>query len=322
MEIKYRKIASFSIIVLFVAWVVYYFTTHISDFKQLSLVNPIYLIPLFFIFLIVSITNGLVIKYFLEPFNIKIKFKEWFGLSVITSFYNMVTPFRGGAFVKAAYLNKKHSFSYSNFLATFSGVYVVTFLISSFIGLISLVLLYKNYHIFNLLIFLAFSGVFIPLLLIVLISPKLKPSKNKFLNQFINIINGWYLVKQNKIIVFKISIITLIQLVLGSVSTIISYSLFGINISIIQALFLTSIGTLGILISITPASLGVAEAIAVFSGLIIGITPAQALAVSVLGRAISIIVIFILGPLFSYILFKKISIKKENEAKNQRNLKK
>jgi len=43
---------------------------------------------------------------------------------------------------------------------------------------------------------------------------------------------------------------------------------------------------------------------AVFSGLVIGITPAQSLSVAILGRIVGIITIFTLGPIYSYILLK------------------
>ena len=50
------------------------------------------------------------------------------------------------------------------------------------------------------------------------------------------------------------------------------FKVFGINIPVISALFITSITSLSILISITPANLGIQELITVFSALTLGIT--------------------------------------------------
>jgi uncharacterized membrane protein YbhN (UPF0104 family) len=65
-----------------------------------------------------------------------------------------------------------------------------------------------------------------------------------------------------------------------------------------------SIGSLAVVISITPASLGVAEAVAVFSGLVVGITPAQAIAAAIIGRAVGTVMILILGPIFTFVILK------------------
>jgi len=52
----------------------------------------------------------------------------------------------------------------------------------------------------------------------------------------------------------------------------------------------------------TPGIIGLSEVIAAFSSLLIGITVPQALAVALIGRAISTITIIILGPIYSGIL--------------------
>ena len=89
---------------------------------------------------------------------------------------------------------------------------------------------------------------------------------------------------------------------------------FGIEINYLSALFLASMGSLGILVALTPAGLGVSEAIIVFSALTIGISPIQSLSVAILGRAISFLVLFILGPIFSIILLRN---KPKVEGKNE-----
>ena len=53
-----------------------------------------------------------------------------------------------------------------------------------------------------------------------------------------------------------------------------------------------------------PALFKILEAIVVFSALTIGITPVESLSTVLLGRAIQMFVLFILGPIFSYILIK------------------
>jgi len=299
-----KKILSYSLLIILVAFFAYYIKNHLSDFTTLKLINPWWLIPLFILFLFNSWTNGLIVKYLAEPFNIKLNLKEHFGLSIITSFYNMITPFRGGLAAKAVYLKQKHNFKYTDYLSTVAGLYVINFFVGSILGLFALWTIYTTNGIFNWLIFLIFLGFAIPLLGVIIFSPTFPETKYKFLNQFIKVMNGWNVIRKNKKVVLISCIVIIVQILFSSVSTLISYSLFDIQLTFTKALFLTTIGTLSILIQITPSGLGINEAIAVFSGMILGITPAQALAVSILGRIISMITIFILGPIFSYILLK------------------
>ncbi|MGE0793442.1 MAG: lysylphosphatidylglycerol synthase transmembrane domain-containing protein [Candidatus Woesearchaeota archaeon] len=303
-KINYKKIISISLLVILLTLFIYYIFNHLEDFKSLSVVKPTYLIPLILLSIIASYANGLIIKFLVQPFDIKLKFKEWFGLSIITSFYNMITPFRGGLAAKAVYLKNKHNFSYPKFLSTIAGLYVINFLTAGIVGLISLYILYKKHSIFSPIILFIFLGFVLPLLFIILFSPKFKDTKYPLVNKFIEVLNGWTTLSKHKKIISYCSLIIALQILINSTGTYLSYHIFGVELDIWKALFLTSIGIISSLIQITPSGLGINEAIAIFSGLIIGITPPQALAVAILGRVVGIIVIFTLGPIYSYILLK------------------
>jgi uncharacterized protein (TIRG00374 family) len=221
---------------------------------------------------------------------------------------------------RAIYLKKKHKFPYVHFLATLSAIYVIIFLIGSLFGLISMFFIWLYYGLFNWIAFLLFDIIFLITMSIIILSPKLPESKNKWLNRFIKVINGWHLVKNNKKVIFTTALISLIQLVLGAVNTIILYSIFGIEIGFFKALFIAAIGSIAILVSLTPGNLGVGDAIAVFSAAVIGIGLTEAVAATILGRAVNLLIIFILGPIFSYILLKHNPKKSlENEGINKTN---
>jgi len=310
-----KKTISFTILILIIALFIYYIKNHISDFKQIALINPLYLVPLLFISLIVSVTNGLIIKYLAEPFKIKLNFKEWFGLSIITTFYNMITPFRGGLAAKAAYMKHKHNFSYADYLATVAGLYVINFFVGSLLGLISLFLIYEKFKIFNIFVALIFLAFLIPMLTIIIFSPEFKQTKYNFVNKFIRVLNGWNIIRKERKIVVISSITIIAQILINCIATVISYHIFGINLGFEKALFLSTIAMVSILIQITPSGLGINEAVAVFSGLVIGITPAQSLSVAIVGRIVSMITIFTLGPIYSYALLKH---KPKNEIGNKK----
>lgn len=300
-----KKALSMIFLLLIIGFAAYYIISNISDFRKLSIVNPAYIIYLVAINLIFAMTNGIVIKEILSPFRIKLIFKEWFGLSVITTFYNTFTPFRGGAIARAAYLKRKHDFSYSNFIATISGVYVINFLAASVLGLISLLFIYIYYGIFNAAVLMIFAAFFIPSLLIVLFSPRFAERKNRYLNNIINIINGWHSIRKDRRTVSVVTIVIASQLIISVLGTFLAYAVFGLDIGMIKSLYIVSISYIGTVISITPGALGIAEAVQVFSALVVGIAPEYSISASLLGRAISIPILAVLGPVFSYILLNK-----------------
>ncbi len=192
---------------------------------------------------------------------------------------------------------------------------------ASFTGLISLIFLYTQYNIFNPIVLAIFLAFFIPLSTIVLFSPEFPKTKNNFINNIVRILNGWNLIRKNRKTVFLISLIALTQIVISIINTIIAYGIFDIKITLIQALFLVSLGLVTMVISITPGSLGIAEAVSVFSALVIGITPAQSLTVALFTRAVSLLVILTLGPLFSYILLRNNKNEKPQRKPQKHNTK-
>lgn len=306
MKQQNKKLLSIGILIILVVLFGYYIYKNIHEFRALQVTNPWFIAVLCFTVLVNAALIGLQIDGFVSAFGVRLNIKEWFGLSIINSFYNMITPFRGGVAVRAVYLKKNHKLSYTNFLSAFAGAYVITFLIASFLGLVSIYLLYFKYGILNWIVNLLFFLSFLSLLIVVIFSPSFPKAKNKWINRFVNVLNGWNTIRRNRKILLIVFAVTISQILLGVLGGIVSYHIFGISLGFSKALFLSCLGTLSLLISVTPSGLGIQEAVSVFSALVIGITPAQSLSVAILGRIVQIVVMFILGPIFSYKLLKTI----------------
>ena len=298
---KTKNILSGAVLIIIITYLIYYINNNLQNFKQLTLTNPIYLIPLMIISFIFIYSNGIILKTLMRPFQIKLKNNESFGLAIITNFYNLITPFKGGAAARAIYLRKKHDFPYVNFLATLSAIYILIFLVSSLTGIFSMLTLQEK----STPILVALTIFIIFLLSIIIFSPKIKENSNKWLNRFIKVINGWHLIKNNKKIITITIIISLIQVLLTAFNNLIAYQIFGIEITLAKALFIAAISNLSIIIAITPGNLGIGDAINVFTANIVGIPLTDAIATTMLLRAVNLAIIFILGPIYSYKLIKK-----------------
>ena len=378
---RVKQLISVGIILVFLAWLGYYGYAHRSDFAELTLVSPWLIIVLVLGTLVSYLAISYLNNVLMQSFGVYMKMGESFMLSVVTGFYNLITPFRGGMAVRAVYLKKRYSFAYVNFLASLSAVYVLTFLVASLLGIVSTVWIYYQTGMFSWILFVIFDVVFIGMVGIIFVSPKFKeydinpPSsrsrsqvvdkihsrdtlahpdgKNstnnynarnynanlksrgrrdngngddngnsnwktglrKWLNRFIKVINGWHLIKKNGRVILVTSFVTLVQILLGSLMLWFQFKVFGVDISFMAAIFLSAIGSLSILIGLTPGNLGVQEAITVFSAATIGISTTESLSAVLLGRAVGLVVLFVLGPIFSYVLMRS---KKKGDVKNVR----
>ncbi|MCX7697950.1 MAG: flippase-like domain-containing protein, partial [Candidatus Goldbacteria bacterium] len=158
----------------------------------------------------------------------------------------------------------------------------MNFFAGSFLGLVSLYLIYIKHNIFNPIVTFLFLLFFIPMLIIILFSPEFRETKYEYINKFIRVLNGWNIIRKDAKIVAIASIIIIIQILVNSFSGIIAYHIIGVELGIEKAIFLSTVSIVGVLVQITPAGLGINEALAVFFGLVVGITPAQALTIAIL----------------------------------------
>jgi uncharacterized protein (TIRG00374 family) len=299
-----NKILATTILVLFIVWSGVYAYQHRGDFSDIKLANPGFAAILLCLFIIIYYSIGIVNNELQKAFSIRMSMSESFALSIVTGFYNMITPFRGGMAVRALYLKRKYNFTYVNFMASLSAVYVLTFLVASFLGIISTLCIYFEKGIFSWIVFVVFDAVFLLMLGMVCLSPKINNKDNKWLNKLVDVINGWHLIRNNKRLIIVTCLITAFQVFLGALMFLLQFRVFGIKVSFASAVFLSAISNLSILIGITPGNLGVQEAVTVFSAATIGISATQSLSAALLGRAVSLVVFFTLGPIFSYMLMR------------------
>jgi uncharacterized protein (TIRG00374 family) len=283
---------------------------HLNEFRDLLKIaanseNIILLIIMIGYVILFWYSNGLQLDNLMRPFKINLKLRESFGLSIITGLYNLITPFRGGAAVRAIYLKHKYNFSYAYFITTLSASYILIFLTGSVVGLISIFLVYTQQKIFNPIIFIFMTSILVIVISFLMISPKFKKSHNKILNQILKITNGWKTIRKNKKVLYNTIILALIQLILSAINIWTSYRIFEVELNISQAIFISAVYSISMILAITPGNLGIGDAIGIYSATVIGITLTQSLSATILQRAISFLVLFILGPIFSYILLKE-----------------
>ena len=309
MKPHHKKILSVGILLVLIVLLVHYVLKNAGEFSQLKVVSPKLLVILLALMVLNYLFIGLGTRILLKPLGVKLGVGEAFALSLVTGFYNLITPFHGGMAIRALYLKKKHRFSYTNFISALSASYVLVFFVISILGIITSLLIYLTEKVFSWIVFLVFLGFFLSLLFLMVFSPQGRKRRNSWINKIIEVVHGWHLIKNNRKAVSGIIVLSLVQTFVAAFMLYLQFKVFGLEIEFVKCLFLTAITTIGIVVSVTPAGLGINEAIVVFSAATIGISATQSLSVALLGRALSLVVLLILGPLFSWVLLKKTNVR-------------
>lgn len=294
----------FVIILLMIGGLILFYRMS-GDLGQIKIVNPIFLIYSSVFISLSILVNGWLTKALLAHFRIRLDFHEYFGLSVVNTLGNIMTPLRGGVMANAVFLKKVYNFRMSDFAAMISATYIVAFQLCSLIGLFSCYYVWKHYGVFNLFIFLLFFLSLLFLGFVTLFSPTFSQTKFRIINRFLAAINEWEKIRKNKTLIFQIAFYTFLNIILMVFAGYFEFAALGINVSIGKLIFLSVFSTYALFISVTPSNFGVREAFLVYSGLIIGIPTMQVIVVSLIDRLITFIIALFLGIPYSNHLLKR-----------------
>jgi uncharacterized protein (TIRG00374 family) len=299
-----RKILSFIILSIILIFSIIFIRNNINEFSKIPTISFVYIVPLIILTISTLFINGLRIKLFGDYYGINLSINEWFGLSSITTMGNHMTPFRGGAAARAFYMKKIHNFSYTSFLTTIAASYVLRFFIYGLLGVILSLIIYQFYNFFNNILFLSLVLLTFSSLLTIIIFPIFRQTRNKFLNRIIKILEEWNVMRKNYDFLFKILLLDLGLWLIRSLKLFFVFKAFSFDIPFVFILLISVLSIISVFLSLTPAGLGVVEAVVAFSAEVVGVGFVGGLYASILDRIITVIVIFIIGPIFSYRLMK------------------
>ncbi len=299
-----KKSITISVYLVLFILVAIFLKNNYEEFIGIPKISFLYFSLMISISFISMYTNGQRVKLFADYYNIKLKFREWFGLAAVTTMGNYLTPFRGGVAARAFYLKKIHNFPYKSFLTTMAASYIMRFLVYSLFGIILSIFTLSYYNIFNIWIFIIFIGLFLFSLFLVLFSPTFSNKENKFFNWIIQVINEWKPISKDYKLLFKLAIFEFLFVSFMGIRLFFSYKAFNLSVPLMVVLIIAILSTLSIFLALTPAGLGVTELVITLSSTFIGLTAVEGVYVALLDRLSSVIVAFSFGIISSYILMR------------------
>lgn len=296
---KNKKIITLILTIIVLTVISIYLYKNRGIFENLTKIKLIFLPIIIALQIIGLYLNGIFLKILARPFQINLK--EHFSLSIASSFFNLITPLRGGAGLRAIYMKKIHNLSYVHFLASLFGNYLIIFVTASALALIISGILFIKSRILNLPLTLTFLAIFITSIVFIFFPKTFK--KENFITQKINkVINGWKEILNHPKIIPKLILITFLQFIVSALAIYFIFLSLNQETTILKTLYLAAITVLAVFINITPGSLGITEGLYMISSGVLGITPALSLMIALILRAINTITLFILGPIANYIL--------------------
>lgn len=310
-----KKTLAASVLLACVFFFYIYIRDHLSDFACISEISPAYVALIACASLASLVVNGFFLKALTTGFGIDLNFLEYFSISIVTSFGNLFLPMKGGAGFRAVYLKSRYNFNYTYFLSSLGATYLIAFNITPVAALACMTILYFNSGGFSVPVALIFLAVAVATSWAIFLPPRdlewLPPCNiTKRAGQ---VLSGWHIMRKSPKTVANLFRLAALNLLIGSVATWLEFAAFnmkdpfGNGIGFLQSAVFTAIGSLSFLAGITPAALGIKESLLMFSSQFLGISPSQALTVSLLDRSVSVLVLCIFFGFASVHLKRKIS---------------
>ena len=277
-----------------------YFFNHKSDLEVVFHIPLRYLIVIFLLTSLSFFINGIFIKVTLKSFKKVISVLESFYVSVMSSLGNYFLPLHGGTVIRSVYLKKKFNFPYTHFISTLYGYYIIVFLVNSFMGLISLLVITLKYGVSSAPLYLFFGLLFISMLVLTFlkIPARRKRSRLKVLDKILETIKkvseGWNMIVENKRLSLSLIGISVVFFITTGFLYYFEFRGLGIDISIMNVILYNCLSGVSLLVSITPGSLGIREGIFSITSDILGISNEQIMQLALLDRGVSVIVLVVL----------------------------
>ncbi|MBN1997992.1 flippase-like domain-containing protein [candidate division KSB1 bacterium] len=310
------KSIKYIIFVFIVLIAVIYFYFNGDKLKLLIRINWLDAVILFIFVFLSFLVLSYQFYYYMRIFKIRLLFREYFGLTVCSTMFNYYLPARGGLVARAFYLKKKHGFYYSHYTSLIVGSYLITYNTTALFGLIVGIILYINglqnqlnlIFIFTFLLVVSLAGTTI---LLIIVRKKRFAGRSKVSNFFSRVKNGLKYFRQNRHLILNIISINLLFIVVMALRLYWSFCSLDISVNFFQIFCVSALANFTMVISITPANLGIREGIVGFSASLLGVELPDAILAAALDRLAGMIFNFAFGLYYSRLLLHDVNWKRK-----------
>ncbi|MDD5039547.1 MAG: lysylphosphatidylglycerol synthase transmembrane domain-containing protein [Patescibacteria group bacterium] len=300
---SYKKVISYVILIISCIFVWFFVQREQFDFGSILNIGWFDAAAMSAISIAVFFANGIQNTVLLRPFNIRLKTSEWFGVSVVNSFWNYL-PFQGGLVAKGLYLKRRYQFSYTEYLSMLTASYLITFFVVGIVGLAGLVAALWNGFTISWLPVAIYGGVVVLSFLVfaALVAARRLGIRWSFAERFFQ---GVRILMQHRSVIWQSAFLNVVIIFLAALRLSIASNALGYDISIFFYILVGPITLLATFTSITPGGLVIREALVGAFAAWFAVNVSDSVTAAVLDRGISMIWIFALGIVFNYYLSRQ-----------------
>lgn len=297
------RLKNISIIITVLALLAFawYFVNNLQDFAILLQVPLWTLAGVALGFLISIVVNGYFVKYILAAHGKSLLTSDAINASLISAVGNFFFPVGVGSAAQAKYLKQQQGFSYTNFIASLSGNYIIVFVVNGVLGLLSLLFLYKHHQQPAYWILLViFVAMLLPNLYFALKGlpeffkkidrndVSLRARISKLIS---SVLGGWNFIVKTDGLVVKLTALVFGSFVASMIIGYFSILAVGVNIGFWPLVLYSALGAVTLVLNVTPGSIGIREGVFLFAMAIIGLNVTQVLAVALVERGVRFFVL-------------------------------
>ena len=300
---------SLALTFLFLGIFINYIYNNPSVFDIFNLLSLDVIFLLLFIKSLTLLLNGLFNKTLLQAFEAKMNNYDSLYVGSITYLGNLFLPARIGGSLRLIFFNKKFKIKSSYLVSIFAYFFVIAILINSIFGIISVLLISSNFDITVILwtLFNLSFAVTAAYLLVNKFKVRKKTYSSKIIDRILNFIkdskDGWNRISSVKKLNSNLLTIYSLNYLFFLLEILIIIYFIGENFNFLNIVFYNSISVISNLIGITPASLGIKEALTIFSQDLIGLSLDNIIEILLIERFIAIL--FSIIPYVITLLYDK-----------------
>jgi hypothetical protein len=302
------------------AW---YIIQNWSQFQSISLESPWLLLVAAGLISINLYSFGKLFELAIEPHGVKLNRSEIYGLSVLTRFSKQISPAYIGATIRAVYLKKNYNVSYAKFSSSFLLSNVLQLIISGTLAL-AIYAFHEN-TLFNSRPIIAILVVVLLFLMLIYgpltffisaLKRKTSNHKSKVLERLVAASEHYNKLRSHPKLLMRVFTWMLSTLAVSSATLFALYQSIGVDINVVSVVFISTLLSWSMVFSITPAGIGVREGLMALGAGLMGVPIPQTIAVSLLLRFITFIVVGLLSAYYAPKLFNTTLVNIKNVSRS------
>ncbi len=297
----FKRYLSRLVTLAFLAIFAWYGLTHKDLFEALKYVSIATIILVAVGKMAMNVVTGLFTQWTAEVFTRKFTFGESIYITILSSIGNFFGPLLGGTSIRAVYFKKVHKLPYSKFTSTLLGYYLLLFTVNCSLAIVSVLLLKHTRQTKTLLLFF---GLWL-LVLIVLMFLRLPKrerlarfEKGRFgrfvVKTLYEVESGWHLIFSRKKLLTKLIGLAFLSFFVTFATSWVEFNAVHVSISVPALGLYTAFVVVSMLVSLTPAAIGIRESMLFIISSTLGVSNAAILQVAVIDRGVNFLLLFVL----------------------------